>query len=566
MDPRPSRERQCRRIVATCVVALVLTAVGTRAEAAAGANVSIERVALFKNGLGHFTSSATLPTGATTIKLGQLPVPSHGTFWVGYPKEMKVRALFTSMEDVEEVVPARNVAELLKVNLGRRVTVRTNSPEMPAIVGTIVEVLPEDRPTRPPSPYFMDTRGSASGRSRQSNPTPSLVVIKTSDRTVALNADLITQADFEVYNVKTSVPVKLERPSVRMKLDQPSRGEQIAISYLARGITWSPSYLIDISDPETAELSGKAVVINEVADLKEVQLELVTGFPNIRFGEVNSPVAMSQNLKSFLKALTSRRSESFVLQITPAQYMAPNQRDHRQPGAVPVPGYSTARKGAVSEDLFLYPVDAFSLRRGETACIPLFTAEVPYKHIYTWDIPDMLDKDEHYRARRDTEEQRSAQEVWHSCRLANTMDMPWTTATAEFVKDGQITGQDICYYTAPGTETTIRINRALNVLAEEVELELERERNAATFQGSTYDRVKVKGELKLQNRLDKSANVEVTKRLSGEVLQTVPHATDTPTAKGLKRVNPRHLLVWEIELEPGKEQTLSYTYEVYVRN
>ncbi len=45
-----------------------------------------------------------------------------------------------------------------------------------------------------------------------------------------------------------------------------------------------------------------------------------------------------------------------------------------------------------------------------------------------------------------------------------------------------------------------------------------------------------------------------------------PEATDTPTAKGLKRVNPRHVLVWEIALEPGERRTLSYTYEVYVRN
>lgn len=146
------------------------------------------------------------------------------------------------------------------------------------------------------------------------------------------------------------------------------------------------------------------------------------------------------------------------------------------------------------------------------------------------------------------------------------MKMPWTTAAAQFVKDGQLTGQDICYYTAPGTETTIRINRSMNVLAEETELELERKRSAATFHGFRYDLVKVKGELKLQNRLDKSANVEVTKNLSGEVLETVPQAKDIPTAKGLKRVNPRHVLVWEIELKPGQKQTLSYTYKLYVRN
>jgi len=150
--------------------------------------------------------------------------------------------------------------------------------------------------------------------------------------------------------------------------------------------------------------------------------------------------------------------------------------------------------------------------------------------------------------------------------LVNNMKMPWTTAAAAFVKDGRFTGQDICYYTAPGAETTIRINRAMNILAEEAELELERKRNAAKFAGWSYDLVKVKGKLRLQSRLDKAARVEVTKNLSGEVFEIDPLAKDIPTARGLKRVNPRHTLVWEIELNPGRKQTLSYTYEVYVRN
>ena len=144
--------------------------------------------------------------------------------------------------------------------------------------------------------------------------------------------------------------------------------------------------------------------------------------------------------------------------------------------------------------------------------------------------------------------------------------MPWTTAAAEFVKGAQFIGQDICYYTAPGAETTIRINRAMNVIAEQAEFELERKRNAARFYGYNYDLVKVKGELKLRNRLDKIVNVEVTKNLSGEVSETTPQAKDIPTAKGLKRVNPRHILIWDIELNPSKEQTLLYTYEVYIRN
>ena len=47
----------------------------------------IERLALFKNGLGYATATARLPDNARMVRLGQLPVPSYGTFWIAYPKD-----------------------------------------------------------------------------------------------------------------------------------------------------------------------------------------------------------------------------------------------------------------------------------------------------------------------------------------------------------------------------------------------------------------------------------------------------------------------------------------------
>lgn len=551
-----------------CAVVIMLTGVGLQADEAANIEIKIQRVALFKNGLGYFTSSAALPKGATTAVIEQIPVPSNGTFWIGYPKDLKVRSLITSMVDVKENVAPRNVAELLRANHGRKVTVRTSLKDTPAITGTIVKVAPQDT-LAPPSPYLMDIRRSFSRNRYPPYPTTQLVVLKTKTGSVVLNAGSIIRADFQNDDIITSVPVVSKKPSIRIELNEATKGQRIGISYLARGITWAPSYIIDISDPKTAKLSAKAVVINEAADLQKVHLDLVTGFPNIQFADVNSPVAMTQNLEGFLKALTTGQSERRAKakrRFMASQLMISNEYEYQDYKGVPMPGYSTAKEGVVSEDLFLYPVGDFTLGRNETACIPLFTAKVPYKHIYIWKISDMLDQDERYQYDRRSKDRPRGQEVWHCARLDNNMKMPWTTAPAEFVKDGQFTGQDICYYTAPGTKTTIRINRAMNVVAETAELEMHRKRNAAEFYGRWYDLVKVKGELKLQNRLNKTATVEVTKDLSGEVLETAPQARDIPTAKGLKRVNPRHVLVWEIELKAGQSQTLSYTYEVYVRN
>jgi hypothetical protein len=554
----------CRWVVSACAMMVMLTAVCACAGETGSAEVKIDHVALFKNGMGYFNSSAVLPKDATTVNLGQLPVASHGTFWVSYPEGVKIGSLITSMADVEKTVPAGNITQLLKGNIGREVSLTTSIEALGTVKGVVVNVIPDDKQDDQPCPYRM---GPVVENRRIPYPGEKVVVVKTKEGIITLSASAIMRADFEGADINMSVPVTSKQPSIKMELEKAAPGKTVGISYLARGIAWAPSYIIDLSDAENAKLSAKAVVINEVADLKEVALDLVTGFPNIQFGNVASPVAMTQSLEEFLKALAGdqqpRGGHREMMMNQQRSMSGMMGADFEMP---PVPQYPTPQEGTISEDLFLYPVAKFSLLRGETATIPLFTAEVPYKHIYMWKIPNAIDENERYRGGRDGNEQVFTEEVWHCCRLVNNMKMPWTTAAAEFVTNGQITGQDVCYYTSPGAETTIRINRAMNVEAESAEMELERKRSAAEFYGSRYDLVKVKGQLELHNRMDKAIKMEVTKSLSGEVLDTLPEAKDTADAKGLKRVNPSHVLVWKIDLAAGDEQTLSYTYEVYVHN
>jgi hypothetical protein len=423
-------------IGAICALIIMLTGIKAGADEMSETSVKTERVALFKNGLGYFSSSATLPKGATDIKISELPVPSHGTFWVAYPEDVKFHALFTSMEDVETTMTPHNVAELLLGNLEQKVTIKANIPDMKEIKGTVVEVIREDKPIEQPNTYYRNVRSSIPANRYQPHQPPALVIIKTESGNVAINAELIIRVDFEEDSIVTSVPAASQKPSMQIELEKAANGQNIAVSYLARGITWSPSYLIDISDPAKAKLSAKAVIINEAADLENIHLDLVTGFPNILFGEVSSPIAMSQDLAGFLKALATGRSGT----ATPSSPMLSNTMTTQVAYGYSTmadkytlraePEYSAAQEGIVTEDLYYYPVENFSLKRGETACLPLFTAEVPYKHIYIWNIPDRLEEDERYGRNKPEDKDILAEEVWHSCRLVNEMEMPWTTAAA----------------------------------------------------------------------------------------------------------------------------------------
>jgi hypothetical protein len=538
----------CWRCVAAWTLAWgLLCCIGLASFAAArerGAQempLKIEKVALFKNGLGFFTSSGTLPGGTTSVRMGGFPVPSYGTFWVGYRDKVKVRSLIAAKEPYQNSVPAQSIADLLRLNSGCSVRLRIASDPEEIIEGEVVG-------------DFNPQGGT---------PASGVLLIKTGKGMVALNTGSVTRVDFARCDIIDSTRVEHMRPFLRMELDRPAGGERIGVTYLAKGISWAPGYLIDLSDAENARLSARALIINEAADLTNVKLELVTGFPNIRFAEVHSPIALTRGLADFLRGLNSRRTEPVLELPGLVTQIAMAGGAFAGPYEPPPPVYSTVVEGQTSEDLFLYPVDDFSLKGGETAWIPLFSAEMPYEHIYTWQVGDYLTGDDRYRNEPDW---KKSAEVWHCCRLVNRLDMPLTTASAEFMADGAFVGQDICYYTAPETETTIRINRAMNVLAEETEVEVERTRNAIHVRGSSYDLIKVRGELSLRNRLDKSIDLEITKAVSGEILETVPVAEDVQTAEGLRQVNPRHVLTWEVALMAGEERTLTYTYQVYIRS
>jgi hypothetical protein len=234
--------------------------------------------------------------------------------------------------------------------------------------------------------------------------------------------------------------------------------------------------------------------------------------------------------------------------------------------AVPsgMPGYGAAAAGQVAEDLFLYPVEEVALAKGETGYYPLFTESVPYTEFYHWEIPDYVNEQDRYGRQR-REEREQVEEVWHSLRLTNATAVPWTTAPAQLAKDGQIIGQDTLNYTPAKGEATVKITQAVSVKAEQTELEVKREREALRMYGHLFDRVTIEGKLSVANYAGKTISLEIAKTLSGDVKSATPKAEDVSLARGLARMNPTHLLTWKLDLEPGAQQEIGYTYEVLIR-
>ena len=433
------------------------------------------------------------------------------------------------------------------------------------IIG-VIKHFADDRKGPEPKPYGpggaevarVNYRGASLAQSR-------LVIIGTDKGEVCIDPYSVKKVEFPGGKAEKRFARKKKSMEVGVKLGAAAAGKKLTVSYLAKGITWAPSYIVDITEGDEARISAKAAVINEVCELDDVTVQLITGFPNLQFADVVSPLAKKENLGQFLAALAKGQSE---IERRGVMYNVAMQRAgaFEDMGApVSMPAYGAAEAGKVAEDLFLYPVEDVRLGKGEVGYLPLFTESVPYKHIYKWEIPDYVNEEDRYFYGRRGQEREAVEEVWHCLRMENKTKVPWTTAPAEIVKEGLILGQDTLDYTPAEGETTVKITQAVGVKAEQVELEIERKRDAARLYGNHYDLVTVEGKLSVRNFQAKAITLEITKTLSGEVKSSEPEAKIESLARGLRRMNAVRELTWKVELGAGERKELNYLYEVYVR-
>jgi hypothetical protein len=295
--------------------------------------------------------------------------------------------------------------------------------------------------------------------------------------------------------------------------------------------------------------------------LKQTDVELIAGFPHLQFGHVPSPFSLTP-LEQVLEQLRrrGRRDEPAVLSNVLTQRVGFAAR----PVAPAVSLPAAAVMGEAAEDLYFYRLPQVSLKKGERGYYPLFAGRVPYEHLYTWDIPDYIDEQNRYR----DEQSEKLQIVWHALKLTNTTGNPWTTAAAMTIQDGRVLGQDTVRYTPPRASTELKITQAVAIDAQQNEYEIERRRNAANYHGRSYDLVTIKGELAVTNYKDQPIALKTTKALSGEVHGADGDPEIVKLARGLRQVNPRSQLVWQIDVPPGRDETvqITYTYQVYTRN
>ncbi len=508
------------------------------------AKAPVTRAALFKNGYALITREIkTTPNKAFLIDEEIKPV--HGTLWFAPGQNLTVTRTKQQVEEIHKVP----FTDLMASYEGRKVTVMLraagNEPSR-TVTGTMVRLGDRNDP---------QTMGSL------------LVLKQESGQLITFDRSMV--ALIESDGVNEGVSRKTSREKWVLLVDNHRKESPLQINYVTFGLSWAPAYRIALGKDSKLQIDHSAVITNELEELKNAEVNLISGFPNLEYMRVVSPLLIN-NLNQFFQSLAAKDAGGWAAGVMSQRVM--NTMD-RSPMATF--GESPLPSAGLSEDIHYTPLGRITLGKDESVYKNIASGQAAYERIVDWEIPDRRDPWGNYRNVSNGEVSPYG-DLWDAVRFKNPLNSPLTTAPIEIVSGEKILAQTTVGWTNPGQEALIKITKALTVTGKISEYEVENKegkngpkisgRPIVYVGGHSYRNPEVEGTVMLHNYRSTPAKVVARLQFSGELVS----AEKEPKAKlletGIYSVNPRRELTWELTLQPGEELSVKYSYTVLVRH
>jgi len=516
----------------------------------------IVSVGLFKNGLAVVKRTVTVP-GPGAYVLRDVPEPVHGTFWIESDAVVETRLTTRDL-----LVPATG-ADFQNELAGRRVTIHFRDGQIPPAVGV---VLPPEKPDKrtwdrayeQTNDWRWYSRSSYSG----SQPAqPRYLVLQTEAGSAYIDSSMIAYAQVDGPPKKVTKPQPVLLFTVGEMQAKPAT---IDVSYLTKGIGWAASYRVDITNPRELVIGQHADIRNELEDITDAEVSLITGFPSIQFAHVASPLSARTTWANFFQQLSMDPSQNRGNRNIMSQQTVMSNRWEPEQGI----DLSAAPLGE-GPDVHYQPIGRRMLAEGDCIAMSVASGKAAYERIVEWIVPDTRDAQGRYRQDYDRQQNADKEQdaAWDALRFRNPLKMPMTTGPAAIYSTGRFLGQRTSFYVSAGEETTLHVTKALSVRTRATENEEQQEkRDLVWIGGNDYRKVSVKGELTASNHRAEEIKLVIRRRFSGEMVDAAGEPKVSLLEEGVYSINKRNELVWSITLPPGKEQTFTYRYTVLVWN
>ncbi len=518
-------------------------------------------VGLFKNGLAVIKRQVSLP-GNGTVRVADVPEPVHGTFFVesNGPLDARVEKRRVAMKNQPSL--GQNLQDELA---GLKVTIYGKNAKTP-VTGTVVRI------PKPETDLASDNTGWTPYTTFSSNVLP---LASNPSRFLLLNTekgisyiDLNEIASVDAEGNPKREPVMENKPVLLLDNGAKSTGNMAQISYLSHGISWAPSYKVTLIDAKRLSIEQNAVIRNELIDLKDTEVSVISGYPSVQFSQVVSPLAATQTWTHFFQQLGERRGPSNAFMSQSMGQVASNRRggdDGSEPVVAPNVGDTI--------DLFYHSIGKRSLKKGDAVALSTGAAQVDYERIVQWTIPDNRDEwgtpINNQNVDPNTGEPLQ-DDVWDALKFKNVLPFPMTTAPATVLTGDNFSGQGQVLWTNKNEEATLRVNKALSIRARHVEYEnqvadpAKSERDLVNLGGRRFRKVTVNGELRLNNSRPTETKMIIKRQFSGDYIKGDDSPKIDLREEGVWTVNKRNELLWTIVLKPAEERTVKYQYSILI--
>jgi hypothetical protein len=561
------------------------------------ARMPIKEITVFKDGHAFVAQEGALPTDtAGNVVMGSLPAPVIGTFWpYAADQTARLTAVVAGQQRVAVERTALSLRELLEANVGAEavITERGTNRYEATIVGVPTRSSEELAATSPPNTAErLPEKGS-------------LILLKTAAGVKAVSIDRIEEVTFKSPPKPTGANEEF-RNLLTLKLDwgkaKPAKSANVGMFYLQKGVRWIPSYKVSLDGHGNAVVKLQATLLNELADLDDVAVNLVIGVPTFSFKDTLDPMALQQTLaqlSQYFQNDTSLRNSAVALNFSNAimsqSARMSDVRSADQAGGTggalgPELGDSTK-----SEDLFVFSVQHVTLKKGERMVVPVAEFTLPYQDVFTLELPFAPPPEVRGNLNNlNTDQQRelaklfNAPKVMHKVRLTNTSKYPLTTAPALLLREGRVLAQGMMTYTAIGASTDLAITTAVDIQVKKSDLETKRTPNAVSENGNAYSRVDLAGKISITSHRAQPTELEVTRFVLG-VADTADHngvvekintfengdslgSGDQPYWWGWygwphwwNYFNGIGRVTWKLNLDPKQSVELDYTWHYFWR-
>jgi len=326
-------------------------------------------------------------------------------------------------------------------------------------------------------------------------------------------------------------------------------------------MNWIPTYNIKIINDKQLQIELKAVIENFSETIDDAEVTVTVGNPNMKFGYQRDPIASdkltSNNELEIPNVVTNYAfGKSGLAEMEDSNSM----RGSFRPDYQEYQNYNTG--GEKTNDLYMYKLGKLSMKKDSKTVVPIFSATVNYDDIYEVQVPD----DVYYRNSQFINKSNDEKyyDVFHALKLTNSTGQPLTTAPV-FVQDEKLQplAQDELSYTPTNGKVKVQLSKAYDVLVTKEEEEKSKEERALKLGKSFYNRIVIKGKIKLENNQNKSITVNCSKSLAGKAIKASDEGKITIPGK-YNALNVNSDVEWNIKLNGGESKTVEYEYEVFV--